>query len=738
MKAKALVVLLATGAATWFGGNSSASAQVTGNYIGTTGGLWGTGTNWDSGTAPGALDTAAYSGAAGASTTVVYDATASGSLGTLQWGESNAGFTNMLDISKSGNSATPSLTIANDFTLSSSTGTAMVRVDATTLASYLKIGSTGTGTITLETGGALDLLTDPSRVASMMGNVAVNGGVLSFSYDTSGTVASTPTITGNVSMSAGTIQIANSADRVHINGNFSATGGSLTGVANSQLYLLGATNSISSTTTVSSNLSVYLSDAGTVNQTFNTDAAINNLEFVKGGGVKTISGSGTIANLYLGAYTASTNMTMKLGSNLAVTNGFVKGANSSNGVALGYTLDLNGFNFTLPTTNTLNFQNDGNGNAVVTWNIQNSSSTLSTLTAKNFVFNSGTTNNISGPITFVGSATSGGSFSFGGSGPATININGTAGTVTFDAGNQAFAFSGASTTATTVTTTGSVIFKTSNGGTAVDLSSSSSANATFGSGTVFWLTGTTGTANLGSASGTTALNSGVLLKYTGAGTASVTSNRTIGAIQVGDGTSVSKINATSALTLAGDLQVNAHSTFAAQTFAIQLTGAANLTGAGTLSGTAGYSFASGATGGVSAGGTGAVATLTMASGSSLTLVSTTVSNFDIASTSSTDVLNLGTSAITYGGTLNLNFLAGYNPNQNDTFTLVTNAGTVTGTFDNITSNLTGDTFSYNAATGVLTVTAVAVPEPSEWMLLLMGASLCGTAWLRRKGRLALC
>ena len=726
----ARILVLVAGFVGWLDG--TAAAQVSSTYTGASGGLWSAAGNWSNGV-PGAGATTISNGN-GTDTTVTYDPSASGSLGTLQWGEANAGFTNLLDITKGGSSGTPSLTVASDFTLSSPAGTALVRLDSSgSTAAYLKIGAAGAGAVTLNSGGELDLLsngtTSTVRNATLGGNVVLSGGLLYFA-STSLTTATAPTITGNLTLSSGTLTLGDGNSWVHINGNVSATGGTVaTAGISGLLYLYGATNSFSSSVSFSSAVALYLSNSGvSANQGFNTDTAIASLNLRASNGIKTLSGSGTIGVIDVGGYSAATTLTLKLGSNLAVSGGFGTGNWGGGGsAATSLVLDTNGYNWTTSSANSLSFQNPQTTTAA-TWTIKNSSSTASTISAKNFIFNSGTTDTISGPITFSTSAGTAQPFYFGGSTAATVNIDGSAGTVILDAGTSPFAFAASSGVAGVVNTTGSVVFKSASTGTAFDLSAAGASQTNFGAGTVLWSTGNRATTDLGAAN---ALNPGVVFRYTGTSGKVTTSNgQTVGGIEVGDGTTVSTLTALSWITLGGDLNVKAGSTLTAGYNPIVLTGAGNLIGTGTLDGN--YSFDPAGTGGVSPGGAGTVGTLHMSSASTLTLYASNVSTFDIAGLSSFDVLDMNGSSLNYSDSiLHLNFLAGYRPNQTDTFTLVTNNQDGSGTFAAITSNL-GDTFSYDAATGRVTV--VAVPEPStvaELLLALLGAAAVRSHRLRK-------
>lgn len=245
-------------------------------------------------------------------------------------------------------------------------------------------------------------------------------------------------------------------------------------------------------------------------------------------------------------------------------------------------------------------------------------------------------------------------------------------------------------------------------------------------------TGTSLANNLGGPSGT--IDATSVFRYTGtATTATLTSNRTIGGLAVANG---QLTLVTAAITAAGDVSVG-DTTAGVGTLNLGgqnlvLSGSANLSGVGTLTDTVGsgvVSFADGATGGLAIGNNG-VGTLTF-SGTlgGLDLTHAATSTFEIAGLGSFDSAAMGGITLTYGGSLALTFLDGYAPAHGDTFALFTGLGSVHGSFGTITSNITGFDFSFDAAAGVLSVSAV--PEPAASAALL-GAGAVGLALFRRR------
>ncbi|NOY42687.1 MAG: hypothetical protein GXP26_12735, partial [Planctomycetes bacterium] len=100
-----------------------------------------------------------------------------------------------------------------------------------------------------------------------------------------------------------------------------------------------------------------------------------------------------------------------------------------------------------------------------------------------------------------------------------------------------------------------------------------------------------------------------------------------------------------------------------------------------------------------------------------------------------DQLIVGGLAELLGGTLEVNLLAGFMPTAGDAFTILTAAGGVSGTFDayDFPALIAGDEWSvrYEPDRVILTISAVAIPEPST-LLLTAFAALGLLPWGRSK------
>ncbi|AHF90987.1 anchor protein [Opitutaceae bacterium TAV5] len=605
-------------------------------------GNWSAATNWTPDTAaPGAGDTATITGSS-ADQTVTYDSAASGLLGTLILDQAASGFANTLLVSKS-------LTIASDIALggNDALGTAQLQLGAGTT---LKIGDATTrGALTIGQNAVL-LATDSS---------------------------SSPTIDANVTLNAGGLITLNSAaavdTRTTLLGNFTANGGTIERVAGNAgqgiLQLKGATNVLNNVTlsdTLASTKGlpyIYLNGnatSGAADQSFSTNITVPILALRGATGTKTLAttGSGVITQIRLGNYAANSELTLKLGGDLALTNGIADGVW---GASTGTTLNLDTAGHTLTNTSTLNFISANLTGA--TWNIKNTAATAGKIVAANYTFNAANTNTVTGDLTLQATGT----------------------------GANAF------------------------------------ANATFGASTRFHYTGTAG---------------------------SFSSTNALASIEVGNGVNASALTRTgSALTLTGNLKINTAATYTAGGYATTLTG--SITGSGTyhaINSSGNVTWSSGSIGGLSAGdAAGQTGTLTFSAAGTVSgiptinLAATSVSVFDIASASSYDVVNLGAFNIAFNGTLYLNFLDGYTPEDGASFDLFRSAselnsasvaftGTKSGDFITIASNLAGFEFSFDAGTGIVSVTS-AIPEPATVAILAGLAMLAGAA-IRKRRRLA--
>ncbi|HSI07991.1 MAG TPA: PEP-CTERM sorting domain-containing protein [Rariglobus sp.] len=625
-----------------------------------TGGNWSDFLNWTptsgvGSTFPGSADTGNLLNAT-ANRTIVYDASAPGTLATLNFTQTSA-FSNILSVEKS-------LNVTNAITLGASGGgTSQLIVQPGTASVTLTAPS-----ITVNSGGKLSLNAGTAQAIQpfIAGAVTVNGGTLEAQkgVGTAG-AAYAANFNGALTITAGStvnlfnVGSGNLADnRLAIAGNFTADLASGTFLMSGTLFnLSGATNVITNASASSTfgqqlvliantDQSLALSGSGySVNQLWLRSAG-NTVKTVGSGvGGQTLS----MGNIVFSQNTQNTTNTLKLSSNVSQTAGKSVSIGQFNTTNAGYAIDVNGFTLDLSAAN-------------------------NTLTA--------TSNAAGGKWTYT-------------------NTSGTAGTIRAGA----FNLSGTNLTNSTV-----------------DNNITLEATGAFAN-------------NLGAPAGT--IHAGSRFRYTGSSTAAtITSNRTIGAFSVSNGTI--KI-VTAALTVAGDATIGDTTTAGTLDLGGQnlvLSGAAKLSGRGTITDSVGagtVSFASGATGGLAVGNSG-VGTLTF-SGTmgGLDLTNASLSTFDIASLSSFDSVALGSRSATLGGALSLNFLGGYTPTIGDTYALFTTSGSISSSFTSITSNVTGFDYAFNNATGVLTVTS-SIPEPSTYAGLAGLGVLALAAYRRRSCR----
>lgn len=622
----------------------------------TAGGNWSDFLNWTTvsgpgSTFPGTTDTGNLVNAT-ANRTVVYDASAPGTLATLNFTQTSA-FSNILSVQKA-------LTVTNAITLGASGGgTSQLIIQPGAGSVTLTAPS-----VTVNSGGKLSMNAGTAQANQpfIAGAVTVNsGGTLEAQKGVGTTGAAYAanfsgalTIAGGSTVNLFNVGSGNLADnRLGIGGNFTADLSGTFVFSGTLIVLSGATNVI---TNASQSFGEQLVLIANTDQSLAVSGSTYSIDRVwlrsAGNTVKTL-GSGVggqtlnVGHLTFSQNTGNTTNTLKLSSNVSQGTSKTLGTGSFTTTNAGFAIDVNGFTLDLSASNYL-------------------------LTAS--------------------SGATGGKWTYS-------NSSGTAGTIR--AGG--FNLTGTNLTNSTV-------------------------------GTNLTLEATGGLANnLGGPAGT--ISSGSRFRYTGSSTAAtITSNRTIGAFSVASGTI--KI-VTAALTVAGDATIGDTTTAGTLDLGGQnliLSGAANLTGLGTITDTVGagtVSFASGSTGGLAVGNSG-VGTLTFSGTLSggLNLANAAISTFDIASLASFDSVALGSRSATLGGSLALNFLGGYTPTAGDTFALFTTSGSISSTFSQITSNVGGFDYSFNNATGLLTVSAI--PEPSTYAILAGLGALGLTLYRRRR------
>jgi len=369
-----------------------------GNGTPSAGGNWSTAANWNPDTVPTTGNTATL-GDTTANRTIIYDV-AGGALGALNVNQTSA-FSNILEIQSTG------LTITNLITLGATTGTERVSFNTVNNASTL----TATGGITLNANGELSL--SAYRVSSVAtvnagnvtGNVTVSGGTLQIratDNNAAGNTASsaTNTITGNFSMSSGALIIDNStglADR-----RLTVTGGTNTNITGGAISssLVGGGGSISLDTTnvvfkpTSFDTDLVLEVARNNVQTVDLGSTIVNTLRIRNTGVKTVSSTATIGQIqFSDAFTTGTT-TLKLGTNLTLASGSAKPnvmsfGNTPDAGRIDVGIDTNGFTLDLTPGTGINWTPNASGQSGVTstvWNL------LGSGTIKSPAFNFNTAN----------------------------------------------------------------------------------------------------------------------------------------------------------------------------------------------------------------------------------------------------------------------------------------------------------------------------------------------------------
>jgi fibronectin-binding autotransporter adhesin len=670
-------------------------------FVGPTGGSWSYVSNWSSATGttyPGTANDLAYiPDATSANQTVIYNTGASGSLGTLTISQ-NYGFVNTVDVQRQ-------LTIANPVTLGASNGgTSRIYFDLPTPAASNTIAFS-IPQVTLNAGGVLEFSNYGSSSSlynqeNLTGSIVVQGGTLFSDVGVSYLATQTyPTvISGSLTMTSGTISMGTNGpngfaatykssggflttgDRLSVNGNLAISGGTFTSntaVGNgNNFYLSGATNTI---TGLSGPLNPKVDLVAGVSQSFASDSALP-----EGINVDNQGAAGSSVVTTVGTYTSPSTSTLSVGSiALAAKNAGsadVLQLKSNIVVTTNNVLNTGGNSFS--STNTLGI--DVNGfkldfsAATGTINFYNVGSDVDTWMIKN--------SNLTGVGTIVGAAFNTSTAQGGATITGLVNLVAEGASITSNLGQYG--------SGSTIDPTSTFTYAGTATGVGTLLSNRTIGNLVISSQTLDLgsaiTTGTTSTTTV-AAGGTLNLNGYALT------TTTLTNN---GGTVVGS-TALSALSVTN-----------------------------TLSGTGTISAAAGIAVGTSSGGSLAPGGVGNVGTLKIASGSgALTLGSGNTSNFDIASSSSYDTMVLNSVSVTFGGTLNLNFIGTYAPALNTQYTIFSGlpAGESTN-FTTINSNLSGYTFDFNDSTGVLTVDSV--PEPVSVGLLGTSSLLL----LRRRRR----
>jgi hypothetical protein len=708
-------------------------------YTGATNNSWSTVTNWLDTSAPPTdttlypsttSDTASISYAGTGTQVVIYDANVdgagNGALGTLNLTNTGTG-TDEVDYQKMVG------TITNSFTLGSATGTDELIIDSpprapssTGFSSTLTLGSGGVGgsTLTVAAGGLLILRgtvsPNSNTTVDINGNVALSGGAINIDEGQvepgSGGGSPNSYFSGNFTMSSGTmtfgttpvINPGNSSTlvgntRLTINGNTNITGGAINivaGTSNAEIFMNGATNTFNGVT-IASNMQLAFDAASLQTQSLTSDSVLSALQdrnaYSNGSNLTntvTVTDTNTSATGNIGQFSylnqANKNLTtsvLVLGSNLTATAGGgnnLQAANYAYGFTgtLNYVVDLQGHTYNMANTTTIFKPNSpvtGTANSVQgDWTIESTTGGTGTIEAAGFDFSN--SNTASAYSVTVGS---------------NVVLEATGVGVTDNLGYLAGSIDPTSTFfySPNTTSTNTSLFTTSQAIGNLHLRPGLALNSTL----TFFNIPNTGVVT---AKGNTQVDANAILDLYGNGLA---------------------IGGTTGLTGGG------------QVVSSQSGGTVNFTGSGgiqpspTIGSTTPFHLTLDATGGSM--------TVTLATGN--------ISHFNFNSGTSYDSVIFGSNvAMIYGGNLTLDFTSGYAPTSGTMFTLFApdadGTDTASGNFANITSNITGDMFSFNDLTGILTVSAVPEPSIKQLLVMMLLAGLGVKFWAKRTGSRLFC
>jgi autotransporter-associated beta strand protein len=361
-----LLLLAATASAQTWDGNGTPNA----------GGNWSTAVNWNPDTVPTSGNTANLDDT-GADRTIIYDAGASGTLGTLNFNQSSA-FANILDIQKS-------LTVTNAITLGASSGTERISIGSSSSATFVL---TPTGGLTLNPGGELVMTATGNGVSGYFfgntggsGTTTIQGGTLTVA-PTTGTSTGTSaanTHAGSLTMTSGSLIIDNAtgvADRrLTVSGTVNISGGAIssTKVGSGGFLTFGGSSITFNPTSFDTGLNMSIDRSGA--QSLSTNKTLGTIQF-RGTGVKTLtsSASGTgVAQIQLfdnHNSTANSQTTLKLGSDLTSTASASMPAaqnfgNTHEGGRIDLGIDTNGFTLDLTAGATSGAWTPNKGSQVV-------------------------------------------------------------------------------------------------------------------------------------------------------------------------------------------------------------------------------------------------------------------------------------------------------------------------------------------------------------------------------------
>ncbi len=519
----------------------------------TTGGNWSVKSNWltdSTASYPSWGGNYAYLNnvTSGTRTIVIDSTTAGGGCNGLYMTQTTAGALNLLDIQTG-------YSVSTNTILGAAAGTSEVLVDATTGNVSVNLSSDAvTGTyLTVNSGGVLALLASGANKATYAGSVLVNGGLVTASGSNVIFSGSTVTVT------AGTLALNNVVGGVLTGPNFLVNGG----VAN----ISGSNVWISSTTTVSSGVLAITSGSGF---SFSNGLNLNGGLVQLGAGVS-VQGAG----LSMSSGTLALTTTPSIYGSFNVTGGVVSGTNVSFSVyalntvfnptsisgTIGMTLWGSGTAMSLTTNSYLNYGLTLRSNVASVQKFTLSSSIASSMANVTLLnqWASGSTTVQLGSNVMLGNMQAAGYSIADGV------------TFTIDAAGYNLAFTGGWTpnngvNSTAKNTLWNLTNSTGNGGiVATNFNLFNAYSTSVSNNLVLTATGGASSVNtLSGSNGTIAPTS--TFRYVGAATAgspaTITSNRAIGRLEVGNGSTASYLKVTGTdLTVGADVKVASNSAF---------------------------------------------------------------------------------------------------------------------------------------------------------------------------------
>lgn len=325
------------------------AATWSGNGDPNAGGKWSSPENWD-GPVPGG-DSAILGTVTSGTRSVVYDSEASGSLISLDLEQSTAGATNRLDIQRD-------LTLSSELVIGASNGSSLVRLGGASSTVTLQVGdSDSSDGIIINSGGTfiLDFANGSTTGSILKSNVTIaSGGTFQVGSSESGTSSTTSqgTINRSMILSGGSLlldTLNHSSVRLAIQGNFTATGGSIStsSGAGGSLYFDGATVALANTTIGT----VHFTMRGSGNKSLTVDTALNRLYLIgrNNADLSVNINAPSTTGLYFAHESANKAVGLKLSADLALaSNGVQPNATGSltSGTAT-YGIDVNGFTLDL-------------------------------------------------------------------------------------------------------------------------------------------------------------------------------------------------------------------------------------------------------------------------------------------------------------------------------------------------------------------------------------------------------